>query len=357
MDELSSAMEQAAMEEEDEEDEPLTDLMVDDEELAELRRLADEYAAEQAAFRAATAHNLPEASTRSADEQAALNALAASFNQERAPRPAESATWGGHGHSELRTYTYAGLPPVRVVERLHSARELLDGLGHMIWPAAELLASWIGAQRESAAAASAAAGTSPPQLSTASSEPLLLRGVSSAIELGAGTGLVSMALALGGVARVVATDGDATACALCSASSDANGVGAQVRVLPLPWGAVGEQSGALQEALHACGAGGRCADLIVAADVLYAHTERHGEVELPVRAAWLEHTLRGLIGAGGCSYVALSWCDRLGGEPAFLSRLSDLGSVRTVHEQPHTGVARPWRCGISLLEVTKVGLS
>ena len=62
--------------------------------------------------------------------------------------------------------------------------------------------------------------------------------LSSAIELGTGTGIVSLALARRGVRRVVATDGDAQALAVAKANAQRNKLSDAVTTLPLIWGSV-----------------------------------------------------------------------------------------------------------------------
>ena len=78
-----------------------------------------------------------------------------------------------------------------------------------------------------------------------------------------------------------------------------------------------------------------------------------GEVESGVRAAWLEHTLRALIAAGGCRHVVCAWCARGAGkeEESFLCRLVDLGCVCTVWRADGHGPSREPVCGISVLTV------
>ena len=70
-------------------------------------------------------------------------------------------------------------------------------------------------------------------------------------------GLLSIALAKLGVARVVATDGDEAACKLCRVNAAANGVGPpQLHVVRLRWGSDGEDSGEMKEVLNCLGEGG-----------------------------------------------------------------------------------------------------
>jgi predicted nicotinamide N-methyase len=137
--------------------------------------------------------------------------------------------------------------------------------------------------------------------------------VDSALELGAGVGLVSLTLGLLGVRTVVATDGDASLCDIASASAARNGVDGRVRGMRLLWG----DDVDLEAALAVLG--GKCASLVVAADVLYEST--------PAAADELEQTLRALIGRGGCRRVIFCWTVRNCTEERFLPRLADLGAV------------------------------
>ena len=167
-------------------------------------------------------------------------------------------------------------------------------LGGVTWEAGEQLAHWLGS--------SAAESIGQPWSS-----------VDSALELGAGVGLVSLTLGLLGVRTVIATDGDASLCEIASASAARNGVDGRVRAMRLRWG----DSGDLEAALAVLG--GKSASLVVAADVLYEST--------PAAADELEQTLRALIGRGGCRRVVFCWTVRNCTEERFLPRLADLGAV------------------------------
>ena len=124
------------------------------------------------------------------------------------------------------------------------------------------------------------------------------------VELGAGTGVVSIALALLGASRVVATDGEARSCELCAINATENGA-TSVVACPLLWGSDED----LENVLATCAEeGGHCPRWIACADVLYC---AHG-------TAALEVTLRSLLARGGCSLVIIGWVARgvrLGANP------------------------------------------
>jgi predicted nicotinamide N-methyase len=165
-------------------------------------------------------------------------------------------------------------------------------LGGVTWEAGEQLAHW---------------------LCSSGAESIGEPWSNSALELGAGVGLVSLTLGLLGVRTVLATDGDASLCEIASASAARNGVDGRVRAMRLRWG----DSGDLEAALAVLG--GKSASLVVAADVLYEST--------PAAADELEQTLRALIGRGGCRRVIFCWTVRNCTEERFLPRLADLGAV------------------------------
>ena len=73
-------------------------------------------------------------------------------------------------------------------------------LGGTLWPAGEALVSWICAQR---------AQSHARLIPEVASSPL-----GTVLELGAGTGAVSIALSLLGAPHVLATDGDPPSCEL-----------------------------------------------------------------------------------------------------------------------------------------------
>ena len=178
-------------------------------------------------------------------------------------------------------------------------------LGGVTWEAGEQLAHWL--------CSSGAESIGEPWSS-----------VDSALELGAGVGLVSLTLGLLGVRTVLATDGDASLCEIASASAARNGVDGRVRAMRLRWGDSGDLAAALAVL------GGKSASLVVAADVLYEST--------PAAADELEQTLRALIGRGGCRRVIFCWTVRNCTEERFLPRLADLGAVsvawRSAHPKP-----------------------
>ena len=187
-----------------------------------------------------------------------------------------------------------------VAEDRHGASRHGYRIGGIVWDAAEDLARWM-------CSTEAEATVRRPWAS-----------FDSALELGAGIGLVAVMLGLLGLPNVLATDGDASLCELASANAARNGLAEQVRGTQLRWGCDGDLDATLQ------GLGGRCSPLVVAAEVLYA------QENTPHSADALEQTLRSLIGRGGCRLVVLCWRVRYGNEESFLPRLSDLGTVRTV---------------------------
>lgn len=182
----------------------------------------------------------------------------------------------------------------------HSAIKLENnGPGGTVWPAGEALVQWLAAQRMGTHASLV------PEVSTGA--------IGSVLELGTGTGVVSIALALLGAQSVIATDGDPPSCELCSSNAAASGVPDLV-VTPFVWGSAQH----LEDALSTND--GRCPSWIVCADVVYS----------PASSAALELTLRALLARGGCQLVVIGWVARGHDEEAFLSRLADLGSVSTV---------------------------
>lgn len=168
--------------------------------------------------------------------------------------------------------------------------------GGMVWDAGEELACWLCTD----------------EAVDALGAPLSDFGA--ALELGAGVGLVSVTLALRGVERVVATDGDVGLCELAASNAVRNGVASQMRALPLAWG-----DGDPTEVVRALGGS---SPLILAADCLYDWGPRSSDE--------LERTLRTLIGRGGCRRLCFCWRVRNFREERFLPRLADLGRVRTV---------------------------
>ena len=170
-----------------------------------------------------------------------------------------------------------------------------DATGRVVWGASEELADWCCRERR------------PQQL---------LASFSSAVELGAGCGLVSIALAKLGL-HVVSTDGDTCATKLIQRNASRNGVEAtRLRALQYAW----ESETQLEEVLQAVGRGGRCSEVLVASDVIYSSDD--------TSFAPLEAALRALIGRGGCRLVVMCWRVRNGNEERFLSRLADLGRAR-----------------------------
>ena len=216
--------------------------------------------------------------------------------------------------------------------------------GGAVWASGELLCRWACTQ--------AAARAQPP---------------TTVLELGAGPGLTSIALARAGAARVVATDGEPASLALCARNAALNGVAdAALQTRPLRWGAGAAARAQLDAALLALGGGGgddddggggggggdddhkdegddhkadaappRCAQWIVASDVLYDEGAQRD----------LEATLRLALLRGGCELVALGWQARGVDEEAFLLRLADLGAVSTAWRSSDAEDAAALRVG------------
>ena len=188
---------------------------------------------------------------------------------------------------------------------------LLSCTGAMTWAAGEECARWVGA---------CLAEEGLPH---------------SALELGAGCGLVAIALALAGVRRVVSSDVDPLACRLAERNAKRNGVGGIVVAHQLAWGETGDE---LDACVRAAAVPSRAADavdgvsdassaaaspaLLIASDVLYDWTGKSADA--------LERTLRALLGRGGAEQVLLCWRVRTRKEERFLHRLADLGDVSTV---------------------------
>lgn len=341
-------------------------------ELAELQRLAAEFEYGQRERR-----GMRQEESNSAERDAELQRLAAAFEAARAAREAnvqpgtakqraahffkQSAYQGAaaiEDDERLAGYWFSSfaLPAgdaVRVAHKLGCAGETSDRL----WPGSRVLTIWLLKQLGGDATGA------PEMLADCESIPELRR-VRSTIELGCGTAVVSLALARSGlVERVVATDGDEGCCELCVASTAANGLVDVLGVVPLKWGEHADSETQIGGALRACSDRGdaktrrddataeavqpaRCAELVVAADVLYSFPGS------ATTAAPLEWTLRSLVAAGGCRYVVLAYVVRQGFEPAFLrDHLADLGAVRTVFEGTveDDGVQR--HAGITMLSV------
>jgi len=147
-------------------------------------------------------------------------------------------------------------------------------------------------------------------------DPLSGRAASSAVELGAGAGLVSIVLARLGVARVIATDGNLEAVKLAQANAKRNSVADRVRSLHYQWGE------AVEPLLAAAGeSDGLCCPLIILSDVLYAIDDGASETDL-------ERSVRLLVTHGGCKYIVHAHRardDQRLREDAFAERLSDVG--------------------------------
>ena len=217
-----------------------------------------------------------------------------------------------------------------------------------------------------------------------------LRDIDHALELGAGLGLVSLALTRSGrLARVVATDGDPGCCANIELSKRLNGLAHVLSVERLEWGdhmeadeqvarAIRQCSGEAHLPHQTCGReqeskldedltlisgrrGQRTgtmphrprANLLLMADVIYETSLfTTGKGPGTVGSGALENTVRRLIARGDFTHVVLAWVNRMGGESALLTaRIADLGATRTVW----TGkVADGKDAGISVLDITSV---
>mmetsp|Transcript_9377 Transcript_9377/g.21756 ORF Transcript_9377/g.21756 Transcript_9377/m.21756 type:complete len:300 (-) Transcript_9377:95-994(-) len=174
-----------------------------------------------------------------------------------------------------------------------AARDAPDKSGGMVRQASEELATWICRHAS------------------------MLSSFDSAIELGAGVGLVSIVLAKLGVSRVIATDGNARLARLIQKNAARNGIEAsQLQAVTFRWE---HEPDAL---LASVGRAGLCSPLVLASDVLYSSDDSHFDP--------LEGALRALVARGGCRLVVFSWHVRNCNEEGFLPRLKDLGKVSTV---------------------------
>ena len=343
---------------------------IDEQELAELLRLAEEYKTECAARRAAL--DAREAATpASIEEEVALLRIAAEFNKDRTPGilqlarhgvalPAEmEVTADPSSFTQIQKHEFPGLPQIDIQTDMMGVPDT----GGTVWPAGGALAAWLAQQQLGASDCCS---------------PFDLRSIRSVLELGTGTGetrsardrtrrpppcclmnthsmrglrfvcragLLSIALAKLGVARVVATDGDEAACELCRANAAANCVGTpQLHVVRLRWGSEGEEAGEMKTVLSCFASGGEGGksdggggsgggvdddgggdgcfpELVVAADVWYMD----GEAQVVA----LERSVRDVI-TRGARFVLFSSCARSGIETTFLQRLADLGEVSEV---------------------------
>jgi ribosomal protein L11 methylase PrmA len=98
----------------------------------------------------------------------------------------------------------------------------------------------------------------------------MLASASTAIELGSGAGLVSIALARLGVKKVVATDGDELTCLLCAENARHNGVSDRVETVRLDWA---DQSH-VRRVLDAAGRDGQCSEVLLVRARAAAHRSK-----------------------------------------------------------------------------------
>lgn len=160
----------------------------------------------------------------------------------------------------------------------------------------------------------------------------VLSSCTSAVEFGAGTGLVAVAVALlAPHMTVVATDHSQALCDLCTRNGELNGV--SITALRHAWG-----TNNLDDIIAACGEPAviamdedaqvderqECTSeprgrVILLSDLFY-HNDNH-----PGRP--LDRSVRALLKRGGCSMVVASWKERSFREEAFFGRLRDLGKV------------------------------
>ena len=214
--------------------------------------------------------------------------------------------------SELR-FVIDGLPArgeLRILQNVEHGEHSYA----LVWSGGEMLARWLCRQ---------------PWVSS----------LTSALELGAGTGIVSIALAMCGVPDVLATDWSEASNALCLANAQRNGVA--LSTCRYAWGSPIHP---LLQALPDGLVRGACPSLLVLSDCLY-------EWDSAV-ADRLEQTLRALLSveAGGCRFILCSWEVRNGSEERFLTRLADVGRLEdTEWLADPKGTSR--RFGVRLLRV------
>ncbi len=166
-----------------------------------------------------------------------------------------------------------------------------DDTGEQVWDASIALAQWFA--REGS---------------------WLVPSQSSALELGAGVGLVSIALAKLGVPRVLATDANPQALELCQKNAARNAVGDSIHVFQYRWGEAIDRL-LLEERA--------CPPVLVMADVLYWSDEGY-------TADSLEQAVRQLVAAGGCKYIVHACKSRdPARQAAFAESLEDLGRWQT----------------------------
>ena len=155
---------------------------IDEEELAELLRLAEEYKTECTARRAALDAR-EAAPPTSVQEEAALMRLASEFNKDRMPGilqiarhgvalPAEmEVTADPASFMQIQKHDFTGLSQIDIQTDMMGVPET----GGTVWPAGGALAAWFAQQHSGGSASDCCC-------------PFDLRSIRSVIELGAGTG-------------------------------------------------------------------------------------------------------------------------------------------------------------------------
>jgi len=196
-----------------------------------------------------------------------------------------------------------------------NVRDRSEGSGSQVWNAGERLVHWLCAP-----------------------EQQWIREVPSAVELGSGTGIVAVALAKLGVARVLATDRSQRSCDLCVSNAARNGVWDQVRSRAYEWGVVDvDELRLLVDPRSHC-----CPSVIVLSDCLFEWGS--------APADRLESSLRALVSLGGCRAIIVSWEPRNNREEIFLERLQELGSLSQTTWHVHEA-SKEW-FGVRVLRIT-----
>ena len=163
-----------------------------------------------------------------------------------------------------------GTSPLVLNQRFTGHKARGGGPGGAVWPCGESLAIWLAEHLDP----DVHCGDSHAHLDPDVHCHLASKSVQSVLELGCGTGVVGLALAaLLGAHTVTATDGDAASCTLCSANAASCGLPIDVR--QLVWGGGKDSQVQLESILSRLGHGGRCAQWLVGADVVY-HPQSEG---------------------------------------------------------------------------------